>query len=269
MLKMRLIYIVVCCGIFGVLALWLGKFNIIKRRTALLAAAAGVLTAGVLTLLAVLPNNNFYGQVICQVPVQKKLIALTYDDGPYLPYTLELLQVLQEKQVKATFFMVGDNAFKRQEAVRQVSRQGHEVALHAGSHRDLLKLDREAVAANIDSGKTTMEWLTGKKIQYMRPPHGFRDWAVMKDINQAGLTAVNWSVIPRDWTNPGSDVIADRVCSKVFPGAIILLHDGDSPKNIASRQQTVEATAAIIDRLRAEGYEFVTVSQLLAAKEEK
>lgn len=266
---MRLIYIIACCGVLGVLALWLGKFKFIQKKLAVFIAAVGVLLAGVLTLLAVLPQNNFYGQVVTSVPTQKKLVALTYDDGPYLPYTLELLKVLQEKQVKATFFMVGENAFQKQEAVRAVSRQGHEIALHAGSHRDLLKLDPEAVAANIDSGKVTLEWLSGKPVKYMRPPHGFRDWAVMEEIHQAGLTAVNWSVIPRDWTNPGTDVIVDRVCSKVFPGAIILLHDGDSPKNAASRQQTVEATAAIIDRLRSEGYEFVTVSQLMASKEEK
>lgn len=266
---MRLIYIIAFCGVLGMLALWLGKFKLIQKKLAVFIAAVGVLLAGVLTLLAVLPQNNFYGQVVASVPTQKKLVALTYDDGPYLPYTLELLKVLQEKQVKATFFMVGENAFQKQEAVRAVSRQGHEIALHAGSHRDLLKLEPEAVAANIDSGKVTLEWLSGKPVKYMRPPHGFRDWVVMKEIHQAGLTAVNWSVIPRDWTNPGTDVIVDRVCSKVFPGAIILLHDGDSPKNAASRQQTVEATAAIIDRLCSEGYEFVTVSQLMAAKEEK
>ena len=74
---------------------------------------------------------------------------------------------------------------------------------------------------------------------------------------------VNWSVIPRDWTNPGAQVIADRVCKDVFPGAIVLLHDGDAPSQTASRKQTVEATALIIDELRKQGYNFVTVSQLL------
>lgn len=266
---MRLIYIIIGCGIVSMLALWLGKLRFIKRSWAAITAITLLLITGILTVLAVLPGNSFYGKTVAQVPVKKKLIALTYDDGPYLPYTLELLQVLQEKNVKATFFMVGDNAFKKQEAVRTVCRQGHEVALHAGSHRDLLKLDREQIAANIDSGKTTLEWLSGKPVKYMRPPHGFRDWAVMQDIRQAGLTAVNWSVIPRDWTNPGTQVIVDRVCSQAFPGAIILLHDGDSPRNEASRQQTIEATAAIIDNLRAQGYEFVTVSELLAAEEEK
>ena len=108
---MRLIYIIACCGFLGMLALWLGKFKLIQKKLAVFIAAVGVLLAGVLTLLAVLPQNNFYGQVVTSVPMQKKLVALTYDDGPYLPYTLELLKVLQEKQVKATFFLVGENAF--------------------------------------------------------------------------------------------------------------------------------------------------------------
>ena len=94
----------------------------------------------------------------------------------------------------------------------------------------------------------------------MRPPHGFKDWSVVHAINDAGLTVVNWSIIPRDWTNPGAQIIADRVCEKAEPGAIVLLHDGDSPKKQASRDQTIEAVGIIIDRLRAEEYEFVTLT---------
>ena len=85
----------------------------------------------------------------------------------------------------------------------------------------------------------------------------------MATLRHNGLTAVNWSVIPRDWTNPGVDVIVSRVMEQVHPGAIILLHDGDSPKYQASRQQTVQATQIVIDKLRAAGYNFVTISELL------
>ena len=111
-----------------------------------------------------------------------------------------------------------------------------------------------------------LEELTGKPVKYMRPPHGFRDWAVIEEASKAGLTVVNWSVIPRDWTNPGAKEIADRVCKDVFTGAIVLLHDGDAPAQKASRAQTVEATSLIIDRLREQGYNFVTVSELLVER---
>ena len=173
---------------------------------------------------------------------------------------------IDSENVKATFFVVGNNASKYPEVVRQIAGQGHEVALHAGEHKDFLKLNSSELAGNISSGKKVLEELTGKPVKYMRPPHGFRDWAVMETASDFRLKVVNWSVIPRDWTNPGAQVIADRVCKDVFPGAIVLLHDGDAPSQTASREQTVEATALIIDELRKQGYNFVTVSQLLERK---
>ena len=136
------------------------------------------------------------------------------------------------------------------------------IALHAGYHKDLLKLSSSEAAANIAYGKETLQSITGTAPQYMRPPHGFKDWSTVKAINDAGMQIVNWSIIPRDWTNPGVQVIADRVCENATPGAIVLLHDGDSPKNLAPRDQTIEAVGLIIDRLRAEGYEFVTIEEL-------
>ena len=173
---------------------------------------------------------------------------------------------MENKQVKATFFLVGNNASKFPEVVKLVTSKGHEVALHAGEHKDFLKLNSSELAGNISSGKKVLEELTGKPVKYMRPPHGFRDWAVMDAAFNAGLKVVNWNVIPRDWTNPGVQEIAERVCKNVTPGAIVLLHDGDAPSQTASRKQTVEATALIIDELRKQGYNFVTVSQLLERK---
>ena len=218
--------------------------------------------------MAVLPGNSFYGETVIsgKIAVGKKLVALTFDDGPYPPFTQELVAVLEEKQVKATFFVVGNNAAKFPDIVKFVESKGHEVALHAGEHKDFLKLNSSELAGNISSGKKVLEELTGKPVKYMRPPHGFRDWAVMEEASKAGLTVVNWSVIPRDWTNPGAKEIADRVCKDVKPGAIVLLHDGDAPAQKASRSQTVEATSLIIDRLREQGYNFVTVSELLVER---
>ena len=170
--------------------------------------------------------------------------------------------MLAEKHVHATFFMVGENAAKHPELVREVQSAGHLVALHAGYHKDLLKLSTDEVHSNIAYGKSTIEGITGTPLHYMRPPHGFKDWSVISAIEGAGLLTTNWSIIPRDWTNPGAQIITDRVLEKAEPGAIVLLHDGDSPKNKAPREQTIEAVAAIIDKLRAQGYEFVTIEEL-------
>ena len=215
--------------------------------------------------LAVLPGNSFYGETVTSGKSTdgKKLVALTFDDGPYPPFTQELVAVLDEKQVKATFFVVGNNASKFPDVVKLVVSKGHEVALHAGEHKDFLKLNSSELAENISFGKKVLEELTGKPVKYMRPPHGFRDWAVMEEASRVGLKVVNWSVIPRDWTNPGAEAIADRVCKEVFSGAIVLLHDGDAPAQKASREQTVQAIALIIDQLRKDGYKFVTIDELL------
>lgn len=265
---MRLIYVLIAAGILAVTMLWLGKFGVVRKRLAVLVVCVALFCGGGLLLMAVLPGNSFYGEPITSVqgPNGKKLVALTFDDGPYPPYTQKLLDVLEKKQVKVTFFMVGNNASKNPEVVTLVTSKGHEVALHAEEHKDFLKLNELELVGNILRGKKLLEELTGKPVKYLRPPHGFRDWAVMEAASDAGLKVVNWSVIPRDWTNPGAQEIAARVCKNVAPGAIVLLHDGDAPAQTASREQTVEATVLIIDELRKQGYNFVTVSQLLERK---
>ena len=259
---MRVLYIIIFCALASTALLWLGRFGKLPKRQAAGAAFLSMVLASALLLLAVLPGNSFYGPVLTHGSTAKKQIALTFDDGPYPPYTQQLLKVLADKQVHATFFMVGENAAKHPEIVQAVQAGGHEIALHAGRHQDLLKLDGPELAANIASGKSTLERLTGQRVRYMRPPHGFKDWQVMGAIEAAGLTAVNWSIIPRDWTNPGVQRIADRVCYAAEPGAIVLLHDGDSPRNSAPREQTVAAVGLIIDQLREEKYQFVTISEL-------
>lgn len=260
---MRLIYLLGLLTVIGMAALWSGWYGVIRRRMAAAVAGVCILSGGALLLLAVLPAYSFYGTTVIQNPDAGKNVALTFDDGPYPPYTDELLQVLRQRQVKATFFMVAENAQKHPELVAKLAKQGHEVALHALRHRDFLKLSTAEQQSDVAAGKEILEKLSGEQVTLMRPPHGFRDWAVLDTLRKNGLTVVNWSVIPRDWTNPGVTVIVDRVMEQMHPGAIVLLHDGDSPNYAASREQTVQSVPLIIDKLRAAGYNFVTVSELL------
>lgn len=262
---MRIIYLLLGAALLSVLLLWCGPLKILQKKYAVAAALVSLLTAGSLLLLAVLPGNSFYGKVITSVNTSQKIIALTFDDGPYPPYTDKLLAVLREKNIKATFFLVGENIKKHPQLAQKIKAEGHELALHAGIHQDLLKLDQTQLEANITQGKNTMQEVLGIQPKFIRPPHGFKDWQVITAIERQNLQAMNWSIIPRDWTNPGTQVIADRVIQKAQPGAIVLLHDGDSPKGIAPRQQTVEAVGIIIDKLHQQGYRFVTASQLIDA----
>lgn len=264
---MRVLYLISGLCILAAVILWLGSLRIVRRTWAAAGAFILVLLSGGLLLAAVLPQNSFYGPTVAKVNTKEKVVALTFDDGPYAPYTQQLLKVLAEKKVKATFFLVGDNVRENQETVRLISQEQHEIALHADRHIDSLKLSQKELEQNILQGKELLEKITGQQVNYMRPPHGFRDWQLMDIAGKADLKIINWSVIPRDWTNPGTEVIAQRVCQDVFPGAIVLLHDGDSPKKTASREQTVKAVSVIIDKLRSEGYRFVMVSELLKYKE--
>lgn len=195
------------------------------------------------------------------LPVRRKCMALTFDDGPYPPYTGRLLDVLKEKKIRATFFLVVEQARLHPDLVRRMVDEGHTVGLHAFRHRDFLKLTEEEKEKDLQQGKEILQSITGKKPNYWRPPHGFRDSSVMKIAEEKQLQVVNWSVIPRDWTGIDKQEIYNRVMDKAEDGAIVLLHDGDSPLYKASRQATVDAVGPLIDSLREKGYHLVSLEE--------
>lgn len=259
---MRVIYIVgilTFVALGGLLGAYCGR---IKKKQALGIALTALGFAGFAFLMAVLPGNSFYGQVFYAGNTEEKVVALTFDDGPYPPYTNQILQILQTKKVPATFFLVGENVKAFPAVACELAAAGHALGTHTYHHVDLLRLSQSEVAAELTAGKKAIEDTTKVPVTLMRPPHGFKDANVLEVARQLGLEVVNWSVIPRDWTNPGVETIVQRVLENVQPGAIVLLHDGDSPAKKSSRAQTVAALPLIIDGLRAQGYRFVTVQQL-------
>ena len=211
-------------------------------------------------------DNRENVSVISSGTVHDKWIALTFDDGPYPPYTDRLLDVLKAKRVHATFFLVAEQAQQYPELVRRMKAEGHTVGLHAFRHRDFLKLTEEEKRKDLEQGKNLLRDITGKNPMYWRPPHGFRDFSVMETAAAQNLTVVNWSVIPRDWTGIDSQEIFRRVMDKAEDGAIVLLHDGDSPGYKASRQATVDAVAPLIDSLREKGYHLVSLEEYVQAE---
>ena len=206
-------------------------------------------------------DNRENVSVISSGKVHDKWIALTFDDGPYPPYTDRLLDVLKAKKVHVTFFLVAEQAQQYPELVRRMTAEGHTVGLHAFRHRDFLKLTEEEKRKDLEQGKNLLRDITGKNPVYWRPPHGFRDFSVMETAAAQNLTVVNWSVIPRDWTGIDSQEIFRRVMDKAEDGAIVLLHDGDSPGYRASRQDTVDAVTPLIDSLREKGYHLVSLEE--------
>ena len=136
-------------------------------------------------------DNRENVSVISSGTVHDKWIALTFDDGPYPPYTDRLLDVLKAKRVHATFFLVAEQAQQYPELVRRMKAEGHTVGLHAFRHRDFLKLTEEEKRKDLEQGKNLLRDITGKNPVYWRPPHGFRDFSVMETAAAQNLTVVN------------------------------------------------------------------------------
>lgn len=186
-----------------------------------------------------------------------KRIALTFDDGPSDRYTAEILDILQEYDVKATFFIVGVNAEKSPDLLRRIVREGHEIGNHTYSHPHLQKMDATTLAAELARTDALIRRITGNSPTLFRPPEGVVTTSVKAAAMDGGYRLVLWSIDTRDWAlNPVSNILR-TVKREASDGDIILFHDwvaGNSPTPAALRQ--------VIPWLLAEGYEFVTAGQL-------
>ena len=268
--NVRLISMLGLLTIVVIAGLLFDYLRILRRpvRLGLSVAILGIIAGFILTLNAVLPANHFYGPVFSESRTSQKLVALTFDDGPYPPYTGQILDALKERQIPATFFVVGQNAAKYPELIRRIAAEGHQLGNHTYNHVDLLKLDRQGIIKEIAQTNKVIADAVGYTPHVVRPPHGFRDAVVMDAMAEYQLKVVEWSVSSRDWVNPGVEVIAERTLGKVQNGSVILLHDGDGIAAALPREQTAAATRIIIDKLVAQGYKFVTVDEILKVSEE-
>lgn len=184
-------------------------------------------------------------------PRERKVVALTFDDGPS-EYTPEFLRVLREKGVHATFFEVGQEMPGREEVMRQVLAAGDELGDHTMNHVEYPGYSQIAGAA------ARIEAYTHFKPCLFRPPGGAYNSGVIADAGSLGMRTVTWDVDPRDWSLPGTGAIYSNIVGHAQPGSIILMHDGGGP-----RSETLAALPQVIDTLRARGYRFATVSELL------
>src|SRR6516225_11181845 len=197
-----------------------------------------------------------------QAHVDQPFIAMTFDDGPSAENTPRPLEMLKQRNIKATFFLIGQNAASNPEIVRRILAEGHEIGNHSWTHPQLSKLSDERVTTEITKTQEAIKSASGFTPTLLRPPYGAitprqRAWIE----NQFGLNIILWSVDPFDWKRPGASVIAQRILSQVRPGAIILSHD--------IHKQTVDAMPATLDALAAKGYKFVTVTELIAMNKPK
>lgn len=182
----------------------------------------------------------------------KKKIAITFDDGPNPEYTELLLEGLKERGVHATFFLLGKEAETYPKIVKKIHEDGHLIGTHSYEHVNLCNLTDQAAIEQVEKTNTIIYEITGEYPVYIRPPYGC--WKCNLDYETL-MIEVLWDVDPLDWKTSNADVVARRVVSKVQEDDIILLHDAS--------QSSVDAAFLVIDELQKEGYEFVTVEELL------
>lgn len=183
---------------------------------------------------------------------ERKKIALTFDDGPCAGCTDQLLDGLKKRNVKATFFLIGKNAENNPQLVRRIYEEGHLIGNHTYSHVEITKISDEEAIQELQKTDQIIWKITGEHVQYMRPPFG----AWQKELeSRLEVLPVLWTVDPLDWTTENVEEIVNKVVTETTENDIILLHD--------CYKSSVEAALRIIDDLQKEGYEFVTVDQLL------
>jgi peptidoglycan/xylan/chitin deacetylase (PgdA/CDA1 family) len=190
-------------------------------------------------------------ELVSDVTTERKVVALTFDDGPS-EYTERFLDVLREKEVRATFFEIGQEMPGREAAMRRILAEGDEIGDHTMNHVEFPGYAQIAGAAH------RIERYTGFRPCLFRPPGGAVNSSVVATAGSLGLKTIIWDVDPRDWSLPGSAEIYSNIIGHTRPGSIVLMHDGGGP-----RDETLAVLPRIIDTLRGEGYGFETVSELL------
>ena len=179
-------------------------------------------------------------------------VALTFDDGPHRIYTKNLLDGLRERGVKATFFVVGENIPGNEDLIRQMEADGHLIGNHTYDHADISKLSDEENCRELQKTSDLVKEITGYGTAYVRPPFG--NWKDTMDC-RVTMISVKWTIDTLDWKSKNVAEIIGKVMQQISDYDIILMHD--------YYETSVEAALQIVDRLQEEGYEFVTVEDLI------
>ena len=248
-MKRTLIFFEILCIIFFLL------FSSADRRTRFLTSLAG---PGMLSLVKqasakATASENFSTDTTAGLPVEEPpRIALTFDDGPSPKYTPLLLDGLKERNVQATFFLLGKNVKENQELVQRMQAEGHLLGNHTYNHVQLNKIPETTARQEILKTNNEIYEVTGKYPEYMRPPYGA--WKKNMELC-VEMLPVFWDIDTLDWKSQNVDAILKAAGEEPEDGSIILMHD--------EYQTSVEAALLLIDRLKEKGYEFVTVDELI------
>ena len=210
------------------------------------------------------PTSQVYGRTFIGLRPGSRQVALTYDDGPNDPYTGRLLEVLEGHGVKATFFLVGRFVEQRPEIARAVVEAGHAVGSHTWDHPNLIFASSAEVRRQLQKTQQAILDATGVDVRLFRPPFGGRRPVTLRIARDMGLVPVMWNVSCYDWKPISTDEIVRRAERQIRGGNVILLHDGEYHRIGVDRSRSVAATDLLLSRYKGEGYEFVTVPEMMA-----
>jgi peptidoglycan-N-acetylglucosamine deacetylase len=227
-----------------------------------LGVAAAASLAGLHTMA---PWSQLYGQNFNGLPRGTRKLALTYDDGPNDPYTQQLMEVLARHNVRATFFLLGQFVRKRPEVVREMVAAGHAVGNHTYSHPNLIFVSQAELRQQIEQTNAAIADACGEKPKLFRPPFGGRRPGTFSTAREYEMTPIMWRVTCYDWSAKSNLSIEKKAERQIHGGEVILLHDGGHLELGTDRSHTIQATDNLVRRYKDEGYEFVTVPQMLSA----
>lgn len=204
----------------------------------------------------------------------QRIVALTFDDGPNPEATPRVLEVLARYQVTATFFFLGRNVASHPGTVRRAFEAGHAIGNHTFSHRRLVGCGPLTVARELAQCQAAIRSTLGIHPRVMRPPYGHQDPTAFLTARLMGYAVVAWSAAGYDWQGDSASQVAQRILTNIQPGGIILLHDGWEPPHdqlewrpeydlYRDRLPTLEALPMMIEALQRQGYQFVTLPEMI------
>ena len=201
-------------------------------------------------------NSGFYVKAVSSADTSLKQVAISFDDGPLPSFTTQVLRILKEKNVPATFFCIGKNAVQHPQLLRELHEQGHIIGNHSYSHGKLFDLlSAEKMYTDLQQMNTIVRQEIGIIPALFRPPYGVTNPNLAGAIKRSGFTTVGWSIRSLDTVTGSPDKLMQRVLKQIKPGAVILLHD--------TCAVTAQVLPALIDALRLKGYDIVPLHKML------
>ena len=229
------------------------------KSLALAGALAGLLGAGMLAANAAHAEEVYWSgsralPIYC-VERDDNKVALSFDCAWGVDYTDSLLDTLEKENVRVTFFTVQFWSEKYPDYLKKISEKGHEIGTHSATHPYMSRLTETEIKTELETSSAAIESITGKEVELFRPPYGDYDDLLINTSNAMGLYPIQWDVDSLDWKNLSASDIASRIVERTKSGSIILMHNNGL--------HTAEALPIVIDTLRANGFEFVPIGELI------